>query len=120
LTSSYLLVMYKKIFFGKISPRFEKLRDVNKYAIIPMAFMASLTLFFGVYPDPIINPIISYSETLFSESPEIVSIPTVTNLKNTLLSSGIILQDEYERFIDGDYRDNQLKQVKSIEIMENR
>ena len=80
LTSSYLLVMYKKIFFGKISPRFEKLRDVNRYAIIPMAFMASLTLFLGVYPDPIINPIIAYSETLFSDSPEIASLPTVTNL----------------------------------------
>ena len=120
LTSSYLLVMYKKIFFGKISPRFEKLRDVNRYAIIPMAFMASLTLFLGVYPDPIINPIIAYSETLFSDSPEIASLPTVTNLKNTLLSSGIILQHEYESFLDGDYRDHQLKQVKSIEIMENR
>jgi NADH-quinone oxidoreductase subunit M len=66
LTSSYLLVMYKKIFFGKISPRFEKLRDVNRYAIIPMAFVASLALFLGVYPAPIINPIITYSETIFS------------------------------------------------------
>jgi formate hydrogenlyase subunit 3/multisubunit Na+/H+ antiporter MnhD subunit len=112
--------MYKKIFFGKISPRFEKLRDVNRYAIIPMAFMASLTLFLGVYPDPIINPIIAYSETLFSDSPEIASLPTVTNLKNTLLSSGIILQHEYESFRDGDYTDHQLKQVKNIEIMENR
>src|SRR5215204_4497274 len=120
LTSSYLLVMYKKIFFGKISPRFEKLRDVNRYAIIPMAFMAGLTLFLGVYPDPIINPIIAYSETIFSDSPEIASLPTVTNLKNTLLSSGIILQDEYQSFLDGEYRDHQLKQVKSIEIMENR
>jgi proton-translocating NADH-quinone oxidoreductase chain M len=121
LTSSYLLVMYKKIFFGKISPRFEKLRDVNRYAILPMAFMASLTLFLGVYPDPIINPIIAYSEAIFSDTPEIASLPTITNLNNTLVSSGIILQDEYESFLDGDERDlHQLKQVKSIEIMENK
>ena len=121
LTSSYLLVMYKKIFFGKISPRFEKLRDVNRYAILPMAFMASLTLFLGVYPDPIINPIIAYSEAIFSDSPEIASLPTITNLNNTLVSTGIILQDEYESFLDGDDRDlHQLKQVKSIKIMENR
>lgn len=121
LTSSYLLVMYKKIFFGKISPRFEKLREVNRYAILPMAFMASLTLFLGVYPDPIINPIIAYSEAIFSDSPEIASLPTITNLNNTLVSSGIILQDEYESFLDGDDRDlHQLKQVKSIKIMENR
>jgi proton-translocating NADH-quinone oxidoreductase chain M len=121
LTSSYLLVMYKKIFFGKISPRFEKLRDVNRYAILPMAFMASLTLFLGVYPDPIINPIIAYSEAIFSDSPEIASLPTITNLNNTLVSSGIILQDEYESFLDGDERDlHQLKQVKSIKNMENK
>ena len=121
LTSSYLLVMYKKIFFGKISPRFEKLRDVNRYAIIPMAFMASLTLFLGVYPDPIINPIIAYSEAIFSDSPEIASLPTITNLNNTLVSSGIILQDEYESFLDGDDRDlHQLKQVKSIKNMEDK
>ena len=121
LTSSYLLVMYKKIFFGKISPRFEKLREVNRYAILPMAFMASLTLFLGVYPDPIINPIIAYSEAIFSDSPEIASLPTITNLNNTLVSSGIILQDEYESFLDGDDGDlYQLKQVKSIKIMENK
>jgi proton-translocating NADH-quinone oxidoreductase chain M len=121
LTSSYLLVMYKKIFFGKISPRFEKLRDVNRYAIIPMAFMASLTLFLGVYPDPIINPIIAYSEAIFSDSPEIVSLPTITNLNNTLISSGIFLQVEYESFLDGYDRDlHQLKQVKSIKNMENK
>lgn len=121
LTSSYLLVMYKKIFFGKISPRFEKLRDVNRYAIIPMAFIASLTLFLGAYPDPIINPIIAYSEAIFSESPEIASLPTVTDLNTKIVASANILSDEYERFLDGDYRNlHPLKEVKSIEIKENR
>jgi NADH-quinone oxidoreductase subunit M len=120
LTSSYLLVMYKKIFFGKISPRFEKLRDVNRYAIIPMAFIASLTLFLGAYPDPIINPIIAYSEAIFSESPEIASLPTVTDLNTKIVAYANILSDEYERFLDGDYRNlHPLKEVKSIEIKEN-
>ncbi|HEU4482351.1 MAG TPA: NADH-quinone oxidoreductase subunit M [Nitrososphaeraceae archaeon] len=121
LTSSYLLVMYKKIFFGKISPRFEKLRDVNRYAIIPMAFIASLTLFLGVYPDPIINPIIAYSEAIFSESPEIASLPTVTNLNTKIVVYADILPDEYERFLDGNHRNlHPIKEVKSIEIKENR
>ncbi|HEX6647004.1 MAG TPA: NADH-quinone oxidoreductase subunit M [Nitrososphaeraceae archaeon] len=121
LTSSYLLVMYKKIFFGKISPRFEKLRDVNRYAIIPMAFIASLTLFLGAYPDPIINPIIAYSEAIFSESPEIASLPTVTDLNTKIVAYANILSDEYERFLDGDYRNlHPLKEVKGIEIKENR
>jgi formate hydrogenlyase subunit 3/multisubunit Na+/H+ antiporter MnhD subunit len=113
--------MYKKIFFGKISPRFEKLRDVNRYAIIPMAFIASLTLFLGAYPDPIINPIITYSEAIFSESPEIASLPTVTDLNTKIVAYANILSDEYERFLDGDYRNlHPLKEVKSIEIKENR
>jgi NADH-quinone oxidoreductase subunit M len=117
LTSSYLLVMYKKIFFGKISPRFEKLRDVNRYAIIPMAFMASLTLFLGVYPDPIINPIIKYSEGIFSDSPEIASLPIVPNLDTRVVLSGMIVHDKYRSFVNGEESHlYQLQQVKNIEM----
>ena len=120
LTSAYLLVMYKKIFFGKISPRFEKLRDVNRYAVIPMAFIAGLSLFVGVYPDPVINPIIAYSKAIFSDSGEIVSIPTVTNLNTNVISS-VLLQNEYTTFKEGDNRIfQQLKDVKSIDIKEDR
>jgi len=121
LTSSYLLVMYKKIFFGKISPRFEKLRDVNRYAILPMAFLAGVTLFLGVYPDPIINPIIAYSESIFSDSPEIASLPLIPDLNTNVVASAIILQDYYNSFLDGDDKTHhQLKEVKNIEIKENR
>lgn len=121
LTSAYLLVMYKKIFFGKISPRFEKLRDVNRYAILPMAFLAGVTLFLGVYPDPIINPIIAYSESIFSDSPEIASLPLIPDLNTNVVASVIILQDYYNSFLDGDDKTHhQLKEVKNIEIKENR
>ena len=121
LTSAYLLVMYKKIFFGKISPRFEKLRDVNRYAILPMAFLAGMTLFLGVYPDPIINPIIAYSESIFSDSPQIASLPLIPDLNTNVVASAIILQDYYNSFLDGDDKTNhQLKGVKNIEIKENR
>ena len=121
LTSAYLLVMYKKIFFGKISPRFEKLRDVNRYAILPMAFLAGVTLFLGVYPDPIINPIIAYSESIFSDSPQIASLPLIPDLNTNVVASAIILQDYYNSFLDGDDKTNhQLKGVKNIEIKENR
>ena len=121
LTSSYLLVMYKKIFFGKISPRFENLRDVNRYAIIPMAFIASLALFLGVYPAPVINPIIAYSETIFSDFPEIVSLPTITSLDTKIVGSAIIVQVEYASFLDGDDTNFHHSEVfKSIKIKENR
>jgi NADH-quinone oxidoreductase subunit M len=121
LTSSYLLVMYRKIFFGKISPRFEKLRDVNRYSIIPMAFVASLALFLGVYPAPVINPIITYSETIFSEFPEIVSLPTITSLNTNIIASAIIVQDEYASFLDRDDTNfHHSGEFKSIKIKENR
>ena len=121
LTSSYLLVMYKKIFFGKISSRFEKLRDVNKYAIIPMAFMASLSLFLGVYPDPIINPIIAYSEGIFSDSAEIASLPTVPNSNTRVVPAGIVVQSQFGSFLNGeDIYLHQLQKIKNIEIKGNR
>lgn len=121
LTSSYLLVMYKKIFFGKISPRFEKLRDVNRYAIIPMAFIASLALFLGVYPAPVINPIIGYSETIFSDFPEIVSLPTIASINTKIVASAIIVQDGYASFLDGDDTNfHHSEEFKSIKIKENR
>jgi formate hydrogenlyase subunit 3/multisubunit Na+/H+ antiporter MnhD subunit len=113
--------MYKKIFFGKISPRFEKLRDVNRYAIIPMAFVASLALFLGVYPAPVINPIITYSETIFSDFPEIVSLPTITNLNTKIVASAIIVQKEYASFLDGnDANFDHSEEFKSIKNKENR
>ncbi len=116
LTSSYLLVMYKKIFFGKISSHFEKLRDVNKYAIIPMAFMAGLSLFLGVYPDPIINPIIAYSEGIFSDSSEIVSLPIVPDSNTRVIPAGIVLQGQFGSFPDEESYLHQLQDVKNIEI----
>jgi proton-translocating NADH-quinone oxidoreductase chain M len=121
LTSSYLLVMYKKIFFGKISPRFEKLRDVNRYAILPMAFLAGVSLFLGVYPDPIINPIIAYSESIFSDFPEIASLPLTPELNTNVIASAIILQDYYNGVLDRDDKNHhQLKEIKNIENKENR
>lgn len=121
LTSSYLLVMYKKIFFGRISPRFEKLRDVNRYAILPMAFLAGVSLFLGVYPDPIINSIIAYSESIFSDFPEIASLPLTPDLNTNVVASAIILQDYYNSVLDRDDKNHhQLKEIKNIENKENR
>jgi NADH-quinone oxidoreductase subunit M len=104
LTSSYLLNMYRKIFFGKLSSHYDNLKDVNRYAIIPMAFIAALTLFLGVYPDPIINPVISYSKTIFSETSDVSSLPVNNNINTMGISSTIGLKDQYERFVkNSDY-----------------
>ena len=98
LTSSYLLNMYRKIFFGKLSSHYDNLKDVNRYAIIPMAFIAALTLFLGVYPDPIINPVI------FSDTSDVSSLPVTNNINTMGISSTIGLKDQYERFVkNSDY-----------------
>ena len=66
-----------------------------------------------MYPDPIINPIIAYSEAIFSDSPEIASLPTVTDLNTKIIAYSNILSNEYESFLDGDYRNfHQLRNLK--------
>jgi proton-translocating NADH-quinone oxidoreductase chain M len=105
LTASYLLNMYKKIFFGKLLSHYDKLREVNRYAIVPMIFIAALTLFLGVYPDPMINPVIGYTEALFSNTPDVSSLPIIKNINTQGISSTIDLKEQKERFVvDNNYR----------------
>lgn len=75
LTASYLLWMFKKVFLGPIFAEYHNLTDVNKYIIISISFVAAISLLIGVYPDPLINPVIGYTESIFSDSPEVVSLP---------------------------------------------
>jgi proton-translocating NADH-quinone oxidoreductase chain M len=99
LTSSYLLNMYRKIFFGKLSSQYDKLKDVNRYGIIPMAFIAALTLFLGVYPDVIINPVIGYTNTIFPDTSGVVSSPIINNINTVGISSTIDIKNQHERFV---------------------
>ncbi|MGE3859317.1 MAG: NuoM family protein [Nitrososphaeraceae archaeon] len=97
LTASYLLNMYRKIFFGPILSKYEKLVDVSRYAIIPMVFIGALSLFLGVYPDPMINPVIGYAENIFSNIPTIYSFPFVhDNINNNLNPTTFGLKDGNE------------------------
>jgi NADH-quinone oxidoreductase subunit M len=97
LNASYLLNMYRKIFFGPILSKYEKLVDVSRYAIIPMVFIGALSLFLGVYPDPMINPVIGYAENIFSNIPTIYSFPFVhDNINNNLNPTTFDLKDGNE------------------------
>ena len=42
-----------------------------------MAVLAGLTLIFGVYPDPILNPLTGYVESIFPQTP-VFQLPTHT------------------------------------------
>ena len=118
LTAAYLLNMYRKIFFGKILSQYDKLRDVNRYAIVPMAFITALTLFLGVYPDPMINPVIGYAMAIFSNTPDVSSFPIINEMNNKgIPSSTIDLKEQNERFVgDNAYRYNVIYNVNLNDI----
>jgi proton-translocating NADH-quinone oxidoreductase chain M len=75
LSSAYILWMYKRIFFGKISEEHIHVRDSSKYITVTMAVLAAITLIIGVYPDLLLNPIIGYIQGIFSDTSEILPIP---------------------------------------------
>jgi len=76
LSSAYILWMYKRIFFGKIPERLVNVTDSNRYITVTMAVLAGLTLILGVYPDPILNPITSYIESVFPPNSGVLQLPS--------------------------------------------
>ena len=76
LSSAYILWMYKRIFFGKIPERLVNVKDSSAYITATMAVLAGLTLLLGVYPDPILNPITNYFESVFPENSRVLQLPS--------------------------------------------
>jgi len=76
LSSAYILWMYKRIFFGKIPERLVNVKDSSAYITATMAVLAGLTLLLGVYPDPILNPITKYVESVFPENSGVLQLPS--------------------------------------------
>jgi NADH-quinone oxidoreductase subunit M len=89
LSSAYILWMYKRVFFGKISEEYIHVRDSSKYITVTMAVLAAITLIIGVYPDLFLNPVIGYFQGIFSDTSEILPIPKAgdgiidTNINDT-------------------------------------
>jgi proton-translocating NADH-quinone oxidoreductase chain M len=95
LSSAYILWMYKRIFFGKIPERLVNVKDSSAYITATMAALAGLTLVLGVYPDPILNPITSYVESVFPRDSGVLQLPSQiegsSDRQNSeQLSSGIL------------------------------
>ena len=95
LSSAYILWMYKRIFFGKIPERLVNVKDSSAYITATMAALAGLTLILGVYPDPILNPITNYVESVFPQDSGVLQLPSQTEepqdrLNSKQPSSGIL------------------------------
>ena len=79
LTSAYILWMYKRIFFGKIPERLVSVTDPSKYITVTMGVLAGLSLIIGVFPDPILNPVTHYVESIFPPNSGVMQLPPQGN-----------------------------------------
>jgi NADH-quinone oxidoreductase subunit M len=58
LAAAYMLWLYKRVIFGKMaSSEIKEMADLNKTEIYIFASLVFLTLFFGIYPEPLFNSI---------------------------------------------------------------
>ena len=66
LAAAYMLWLYRRVFFGKVlNSDIKKLSDLNRTEIYILASLAFLTIFFGIYPELLLNTInISVNELI--------------------------------------------------------
>ena len=58
LGAAYMLWLYKRVVFGKlVNENLKSMIDLNKSEYFILTCLAIPTLFFGFYPDPLINTI---------------------------------------------------------------
>jgi len=58
LAAAYMLWLYRRVVFGKITnSEIKEMKDLNATEIYIFASLVFLTLFFGIYPEPILNTV---------------------------------------------------------------
>jgi len=58
LAAAYMLWLYKRVIFGKMaSSEIKEMADLNRIEIYIFASLVFLTIFFGIYPEPLFNTI---------------------------------------------------------------
>ena len=58
LAAAYMLWLYRRVVFGRIaSSEIKEMTDLNKTEMYIFASLVFLTLFFGVYPEPLFNTV---------------------------------------------------------------
>tara|TARA_B100000686_G_scaffold302338_1_gene338326 strand:+ start:35 stop:1537 length:1503 start_codon:yes stop_codon:yes gene_type:complete len=58
LAAAYMLWLYRRVVFGRLaSSEIKELKDLNKVEIYIFSSLVFLTLFFGIYPEPLFNTI---------------------------------------------------------------
>jgi len=75
LGAAYMLWLYKRVVFGKlVNEDLKKMFDLNRSEYLILSCLAVPTLFFGFYPDPLINTIeVSVTDLINMHNTNIVS-----------------------------------------------
>ena len=73
--AAYMLWLYKRVIFGKlINSELKKMIDLNKSEAFTLTCLAIPTLYFGFYPEPLINTIeVSISDLIDTYNLSVVS-----------------------------------------------
>ena len=73
--AAYMLWLYKRVIFGKlINSELKKMIDLNKSEVFVLTCLAIPTLYFGFYPEPLINTIeVSISDLIDTYNFNVVS-----------------------------------------------
>ena len=73
--AAYMLWLYKRVIFGKlINSELKKMIDLNKSEAFTLTCLAIPTLYFGFYPEPLINTIeVSISDLIDTYNFSVVS-----------------------------------------------
>jgi len=81
LAAAYMLWLYKRVIFGKIaSSEIKEMADLNRIEIYIFASLVFLTIFFGIYPEPLFNTIdISVSNLIDNYQTDLNFYLTQTN-----------------------------------------
>jgi len=77
----YMLVMYKRVFFGPLNnPKNEKLHDAKGRELVALIPLVALVVILGVYPKPILEPV-NKSVTALVEIMQLKAVNETTKAK---------------------------------------
>ena len=68
LAAAYMLWLYRRVVFGKVTnSEIKEMKDLNKTEIYIFVSLAFLILFFGFYPEPLLNTVDVSIDNLISK-----------------------------------------------------
>ena len=78
--AAYMLWLYRRVIFGKLrNPETKDMKDLNIVETLIFASLVFLTLFFGIYPSPLLNTVdISVTNLIDNYQKDIVFYSSLT------------------------------------------